>query len=96
MNSTNNSVDMAIKELRDGWDDPGKGRTARGLEPKDIDVDVTDNVLTPRGEKKMEEKKVGAAAVHRGFAVIGKYGIGPILMRRLVSVYRNEFIKEGG
>jgi HSP20 family protein len=28
-----------------------------GLEAKDIDVDVTDNVLTIRGNKKMEEEK---------------------------------------
>ncbi len=28
-----------------------------GLDAKDIDVDVTDNVLTLRGEKKMEEEK---------------------------------------
>ena len=28
-----------------------------GLEAKDIDVDITDNVLTLRGEKKMEEEK---------------------------------------
>ena len=28
-----------------------------GLEAKDIDVDVTDNVLNLRGEKKMEEEK---------------------------------------
>jgi HSP20 family protein len=30
-----------------------------GLEAKDIDVEVTDNVLTLRGEKKMEEEKKG-------------------------------------
>ncbi|MCK9275174.1 MAG: Hsp20/alpha crystallin family protein [Syntrophales bacterium] len=30
-----------------------------GLEPKDIDVDVTDNILTIKGEKKKEEEQKG-------------------------------------
>lgn len=36
-----------------------------GLEAKDIDVDVTDNVLTLRGEKKMEEEQKGERCICR-------------------------------
>jgi HSP20 family protein len=36
-----------------------------GLEAKDIEVDVTDNVLTLKGEKKMEEEKKGERSICR-------------------------------